>query len=322
MVADDRNNRVVFFGSPEFAIPSLKVLTESEYRPALVVTQPDRPAGRGKKLVPTPVRSWAEANGLEVEMVGSFKHGDVGVRLSSLEPAFFVVVAFGLIFPEGILRIASKANINVHASLLPAYRGASPVNMAIVNGERSTGVTTMEMAKELDAGPIYFQKSVSIGPTENAGELSDRLSREGASILLETLRGIDRGELSPTEQPVEGISMATRLKKSDGLIPWELDAARVHDHIRGMNPWPGSYTYHAGDYLKVHRAETCELGDHPGRHGIVMETDRGGIVVSCGSGAVRITRLQAPGRKAHDAQDFLRGYNLDTGAVFENEVGR
>jgi methionyl-tRNA formyltransferase len=320
MVADERNSRVVFFGSPEFSIPSLKALTESEYRPVLVVTQPDRPAGRGKKLVATPVRSWAEAKGLEVELLGGFKRGDAAAHLATFEPGFFVVVAFGLIFPAGILRIASRANINVHASLLPAYRGASPVNMAIVNGERFTGVTTMEMAEELDAGPIYIQKSVPIGPSENAGELSDRLSKEGASVLLETLRGIDRAELLPREQPAEGIGMAPRLKKSDGLIPWELDAARVHDHIRGMNPWPGSHTYHAGDYLKVHRAETCERADHTGFHGIVMEAGSEGIVVSCGSGAIRITRLQAPGRKALDAQDFLRGYNLGTGAMFESKA--
>lgn len=320
MVADERNSRVVFFGSPEFAIPSLQALTESEYRPVLVVTQPDRPAGRGKKLVPTPVRSWAEAKGLEVEVVGSFKHGDAEARLASFDPDFFVVVAFGLIFPAGILQIASKANINVHASLLPAYRGASPVNMAIVNGEKTTGVTTMEMAEKLDAGPIYIQRSVPIDSMENAGELSGRLSREGASVLLETLSGIDREKLSPREQPVKGISMVPRLKKSDGLIPWDLDAARVHDHIRGMNPWPGSYTFCGGDYLKVHRAEPCVCVDHPGRHGIVMEAGREGIVISCGRGAVRIKRLQAPGRKVHDAHDFLRGYDLDTGAMFENEV--
>ncbi len=320
MVADDRNSRVVFFGSPEFAVSSLKALTESEYRPVLVVTQPDRPAGRGKRLVPTPVRSWAEEKGLDVEMVGSFKHGDVEARLSSLDPDFVVVVAFGLIFPAGILRIASKANINVHASLLPAYRGASPVNMAIVNGEKTTGVTTMEMAEKLDSGPIYIQRSVPIDPMENAGELSDRLSSEGASVLLETLSGIDREEISPGKQPIKGISMAPRLKKSDGLIPWDLDAARVHDHIRGMNPWPGSYTFHGGDYLKVHRAEPCERTDHPARPGVVIEAGRSGIIVSCGSGAVRIKRLQAPGRKAHNAQDFLHGYDLDTGAMFENEV--
>ncbi len=322
MVADERNSGVVFFGSPEFALPSLKALAESEYRPMLVVTQPDRPSGRGKKTVPTPVRDWAESNGLDVEVLGSLKSGGAEARLASLDPDFFVVVAFGLIFPAGFLRIASKANINVHASLLPAYRGASPVNMAIVNGERSTGITTMEMAEELDAGPIYIQKSIPIGPAENAGELSDRLSRLGASVLLETVRGIDSGELSPREQPATGVSSAPRLKKSDGLIPWELDAARVHDHIRGMNPWPGSHTYHEGTYLKVHRAEIFEIEDHPGRHGVVMEAGAEGIIVSCGSGAVRITRLQAPGRKVHDAPDFLRGYDLVAGELLESGVGR
>jgi methionyl-tRNA formyltransferase len=320
MAAAEKNSRVIFFGSPEFALPSLKILAGSEYRPVLVVTQPDRPAGRGKKLVPTPVRQWAEGEGLEVAVVGGFEQRDSLDRLSSLEPDFFVVVAFGLIFPKEMLRIASRANINLHASMLPAYRGASPVNMAIVRGEKSTGVTTMEMRKELDAGPIYLQKRVEIDPMENAGELSGRLSVEGASVLLETLRGIDRGQLSAREQPERGVSMAPRLKKNDGLIPWELDAPRVHDHIRGMNPWPGSHTYHMGEYLKVHRAEPFEGARDPGRHGVVIETGREGIVVSCGCGAVRVTRLQAPGRKAHDAQDFLRGYELRPGAVFESKI--
>ena len=320
MVAEERNSRVVFFGSPDFALPSLEALTESEYRPVLVVTQPDRPAGRGKKTVPTPVRERAEAMGLDVEVIGSFDEVDIAARLRSMDADFFVVVAFGLIFPSWALEIASKANINVHASLLPAYRGASPVNMAIVNGEKTSGVTTMEMRAKLDAGPIYLQRSLSIDPVENAGELSRRLSREGASVLLETLRGIDRGELSPREQPSIGVSAAPRLKKSDGLIPWELDAARVHDHIRGMNPWPGSFTYRGGDYLKVHETEPCEVSTHPGRPGVVIEAGKDGIVVSCGSGAVRIKTLQAPGRKVLEARDFLRGYDLEPGTEFTREA--
>jgi methionyl-tRNA formyltransferase len=320
MVAEERNSRVVFFGSPDFALPSLGALTESEYRPILVVTQPDRPAGRGKKPVPTPVRKRAEATGLEVEVIGSFDDGEARARLRSLDPDFFIVVAFGLIFPSWALEIASKANINVHASLLPAYRGASPVNMAIINGENMTGLTTMEMREKLDAGPIYLQKSVPIDPMENAGELSRRLSRAGASLLLETLRGIDRGELCSREQPSKGISSAPRLKKSDGLIPWELDAARVHDHIRGMNPWPGSFTYHGGDYLKVHQAEPCEAIGHPGRPGVVVDAGRDGIVVSCGKGAVRIKKLQAPGRRVLEARDFLSGYDLEPGAEFTREA--
>ena len=215
MEAARKNSGVIFFGSPDFAIPSLKILIDSEYRPDLVVTQPDRGKGRGRKLQPTPVRRAAEEAGLPVEIIESFKVEGAVESIVSLDPDYLVVVAFGLIFPPRVLDIASKANINVHASLLPAYRGASPINAAIVNGDRVTGVTTMGMAQELDAGPIYLQRRIPIEPGENAGGLSDRLAVEGAVLLLETLRGLDSGTIEPREQPDEGVSHARRLRKQD-----------------------------------------------------------------------------------------------------------
>ena len=313
------NSGVIFFGSPDFAIPSLKALSASEYRPDLVVTQPDRPAGRGKKTTPTPVRLAAEELGLPVTIIGSFKERGALGAIEELGPAYLVVVAFGIIFPARALRIASKANINLHASLLPAYRGASPINAAIVNGERNTGVTTMEMAEELDAGPIYLQRSTPIDPAENAGELSERLSVEGAELLIETLRGLDGGKIEPREQPEEGVSRAPRLKKADGYIDWHADAAAVHDHIRGMNPWPGSFTYHGGNYLRVLVSEEYGGDSGTGPPGTVLRADSGGIVVSCGGGAVRITRIQAAGRKALGAEEFLNGYPIEIGESFGRE---
>jgi len=313
MEAARRNSGVIFFGSPDFAIPSLKALIASEYRPDLVVTQPDRPAGRGKRPAPTPVKRVAEEEGLSVEIMESFRAEGAVDALESLDPAYLVVVAFGIIFPARALRIASRANINLHASLLPAYRGASPINAAIVKGERYTGVTTMEMVGELDAGPIYLQRRIPIDPTENAGELSARLSEEGAALLLESLRGLDGGMVTPREQPSEGVSLAPLLRKGDGYIDWDADAATVHNHIRGMNPWPGSFTYHKGNYLRILLSEESSEGSGAEPPGRVLRADREGLVVSCGTGAVKITRVQASGRKALGMGEFLNGYSIENG---------
>jgi methionyl-tRNA formyltransferase len=269
-----KNSGVIFFGSPDFAIPSLKALSASEYRPDLVVTQPDRPAGRGKKSSPTPVRRVAEEEDLPVRIMESFRAEGAIEALETLDPAYLVVVAFGIIFPARALGIASRANINLHASLLPAYRGASPINAAIVGSERYTGVTTMEMVEELDAGPIYLQRRTPIDPMESAGDLSARLSISGAELLLETLRGLDGGMITPREQPKEGVSHAPRLRKEDGYIDWNRDAAAVHDNIRGMNPWPGSFTYHKASGRKALGVEeflngySIESGDTFGREDV------------------------------------------------------
>jgi methionyl-tRNA formyltransferase len=319
MEAARKNSGVIFFGSPDFAIPSLKALSASEYRPDLVVTQPDRPAGRGKKTTPTPVKRAAEEEGLPVEIIGSFKTEGAFSIIEGLEPAYLVVVAFGIIFPARALAVASRANINLHASLLPAYRGASPINAAIVNGERYTGVTTMEMAEGLDAGAIYLQRRTPIDPMEDAGDLSARLSVEGAELLIETLRGIDGGTIEPHEQPSEGVSHAPRLRKGDGYIDWNGTAAAVHNHIRGMNPWPGSFTYHDGNYLRILGSEEGRNERGKGQPGTVLRADREGLVVSCGTGAVRITRLQASGRKALGVEEFLNGYSIESGDRFGRE---
>lgn len=313
METDRKNRGVIFFGSPDFAIPSLKALISSEFRPDLVVTQPDRPAGRGKKSAPTPIRRVAEEEGLYVEIMESFRGEGAIDALEALDPVYLVVVAFGIIFPSRALRIASKANINLHASLLPAYRGASPINAAIVTGERDTGVTTMEMMEELDAGPIYLQRRIPIDPMENAGELSTRLSVAGAGLLLETLRGLDLGTIKQREQPKEGISHAPRLRKRDGYIDWDGIAATVHNRIRGMNPWPGSFTYHKGNYLRILLSEESSEEGGVEQPGTVLRADRGGLVVSCGTGTVRITKIQASGRKALGVEEFLNGYSIESG---------
>ena len=307
--------RVVFFGSPDFAVPSLVDLESTAYKPFLVFTQPDRPAGRGKRPTATPVRRAAEERGLTVNVVESFRTEEVRERLMSLDADFFVVVAFGLIFPPSLLRIARKGNINLHASLLPAYRGASPVNAAILHGDAFTGVTTMEMAARLDAGPIYLQRVVPVDSLENAGELSVRLADLGAALLLETLKRIDAGRCTPAPQPEEGVSTAPRLSKRDGLVPWMRDAIEVHDHIRGMNPWPGSFTYYRGNYIKIHRAVPHDLVPGNAPPGTILDSGPGGVIVACGKGTVSLLRLQSEGRRPLDAGEFIRGCALERGTV-------
>jgi methionyl-tRNA formyltransferase len=305
--------RVVFFGSPAFAVPSLEALIASEFKPVLVVTQPDRPAGRGKKVVSTPVRELAGRREIPVRTLDRFSGADVIGELRALEPDFFVVVSFGVIFPATALAVAKSGNINLHASLLPAFRGASPINHAIASGSPFTGVTTMEMAEALDAGPMYAQRVVPIGPKENAGELSERLASEGAEVLLETLERIRRDGLRPVPQPDAGMTRAPLLRKEDGLIPWEKDAVAVHNHIRGMNPWPGSFTFYRDVYLKVHEAEPVDLIPRTGAPGRILEANAEGVLVVCGRGAVRLKRLQGEGKRVLDAATFLHGFALEKG---------
>lgn len=306
---------VVFFGSPDFSVPALERLMSSDYRPSLVVTQPDRVSGRGKRLVSTPVKRLAQENDLPVRTISSLNDSDVKNDLLGLKPDFFVVVAFGLIFPESVLEIPSKGCVNLHASLLPSYRGASPINRAVANGDAFTGVTTIRMEKEVDAGPVYLQEVTGIEPEETAGELFDRLASAGASLLIDTLAGIDAGRIEPVPQREEGISFAPLLKKIDGLIPWDKDALKVYNHIRGMNPWPGSFSYFRGKYIKIKDAWPCDLIKRPDLPGTVLQSsDR--LVVSCKIGALEIKKIQVEGRRPLEAEQFLRGFDMKRGERF------
>jgi methionyl-tRNA formyltransferase len=255
-----------------------------------------------------------------VLVLESFRAGGVLDRIREAAPDFCVVVSFGKIFPKDALAIAGKGNINLHASLLPAYRGASPINRAIVNGEPWSGLTTMEMAEALDAGPIYLQRMVPIGAQENAGAYAASLAAHGAPLLTETLRKICSDGLRPVPQPAEGVSTAPLLRKEDGLIPWERDAVSVHNHIRGMNPWPGSFTYCRGAYLKILDAEPYDLVPRAAPPGLILRASGDSIVVGCGRGAVRLNVLQAEGKRPLDAARFLQGYSLAQGEALGKRV--
>jgi len=307
---------VVFFGSPDFAVPTLHRLISSPYRPGLVITQPDRPAGRGKTPVPTAVKKAAAEQGIPVKTVTSLKGSDIQDYLGTLDPDFFVVAAFGLIFPREILDMPAKGCVNLHASLLPAYRGASPVNMAVLNGDMFTGVSTMKMEMELDAGPVYMQRVVTIQPDETAGSLFERLSEAGAGLTQRTLEKIDRENLQPVPQPEEGVSYALLLKKSDGLVDWGRSSLEIYNHIRGMNPWPGSYTYFRGKMIKLHRSEPLDIIRRETRPGEILEISGGRLVVSCGTGALNIRRIQAEGKRPLETEEFLRGFEMKEGQRF------
>lgn len=310
--------KVVFFGSPDFAIPSLQALIKYGLKPVLVVTQPDRPVGRGRKPSPTRVKSFALDAGIDVECIDGFRKSGILDRLRTIEPDFFIVVAFGLFLPDEALKIASRANINLHASLLPAYRGASPVNYAILNGDNFTGVTTIEMERQMDSGPIYLQRAVPIDPFENAGELSRKLARVGAELLIETVERILNDSLKPVPQSDRGVSFARKLTKKDGAIPWKADAISVHNHIRGMNPWPGSFCYHGKKYIKVIEAEPVDMVERIEPYGSIVGVCDEGIDVACAAGAVRLKELQAQGKKPLSASEFLRGYRLNIGDILKS----
>lgn len=309
------NMRVVFMGTPDFAVPTLKKLHASDHEVVLVVTQPDRPAGRGRNLRSPPVKDVALSLGLPVEQHETVNTDEFAERLASLEPDVVVVVAFGQILRGDLLVIASLGSINVHASLLPRYRGVAPINWVIMNGETETGVTTMFMAPKVDAGEIIMSRKVPIGDAETAGELYERLSELGAELLIETLDLVGKGEAPRVPQDASVATYARKLCKSDGEIDWEQPAATVFNRIRGTTPWPGAYTWFRGRLLRVLAAEPGEAGGVRGVPGEILSiAGTEGIEVAAAEGSLRLTLLKPEGKRAMDAAAFARGYRPEIGS--------
>ena len=298
--------RVVFLGTPDFGVPSLKALHSAGYEIAGVFTQPDRPKGRGNKMVKSPVKECAEA--LDIPVFQPVKIRADGVEaLRSLQPDLCVTAAFGQILSQEILDIPRIGTVNVHSSLLPRYRGSAPINWAILEGETVTGVTTMMTDKGLDTGDILLQKSVEILPGETAGELTDRLAPIGAALLIETLRRIEQGNCPRTPQNEAEASYFPMLKKEMAPIDWRMPASRIVCRVRGLSPWPGTTLgWGDGETVKVLRAEEVDASGGPGE--ILAADAKRGLIVAAGEGAVRVTALQAPGGKAMDARDYFRGH--------------
>jgi methionyl-tRNA formyltransferase len=307
---------VVFMGSPDFALPSLEALVESgRYRPALVVTQPDRQKGRGRRLLPTPVKTRALQLGLPVEEMSKANYSEVAARIAAVAPDLVVVVAFGIIIKEDLLRLPRHGCVNVHASLLPKYRGVSPIQAAILAGDRETGCTTMMIDAGIDTGGVLLRAPVEIQPRETAGTLSERLSLIGAELLVRTLDGLRDGSVTPSPQGESASPYTRKIKKTDGEIDWSQDAQAVERLVRAMTPWPGAYTFRGGKRLIVEEAVVAD-----GRYaGVTPATivSLAPLVVSCGNGFLELRRLKPEGKKSMTPEAYLAGHPASTGDVLK-----
>ncbi|MEA2061440.1 MAG: methionyl-tRNA formyltransferase [Thermodesulfobacteriota bacterium] len=303
---------IVFMGTPDFAVPCLNILAEQTHELPLVITQPDRPRGRGKKTLPPPVKTAAQALGLEVYQPESMKTETVIEKLTSIQPDLFVVVAFGHKLSKDILDIPAIYPINIHASLLPRYRGSSPVQAAILNRDRETGVTAMVMDQGLDTGDILMTTRTPVSPEETAESLHDRLAKMGADLIIKTLDAIADQRITPVPQPHDLASFAPLLKKEDGRIDWTLEPERIDALVRAMNPWPGAFTFLDNKRLKIFSVrKSTKKTDMP--PGTVFSCENGQIHVAVKNGAIGISELQGSSGKRLKADQFLRGKKLDPG---------
>lgn len=306
---------IVFMGTPEFAVPSIEALLAGPDRVILVVTQPDRPRGRGMEASKTPVRLAAEAHGIPVVTPEKASDPDFISHIGDRAPDLIVVVAYGQILRRSLLDIPPLGVINVHASLLPAYRGASPINRAILDGLTVTGVTTMLLDEGMDTGDILLSREVPIDPDETAGQLAQRLSRDGARLLVETIEGLKEGRVRPVPQNHAKATRAPMLRKEDGLIDWSKDPGTIKNHVLGMSPWPGAFTRLSDRVIKVFGVrQDSEKSDAP--PGTVVRVGDDGIYVAASGGIVVITDLQAPGKQRMEAGPFVRGNKLGVGDRF------
>lgn len=314
--------RVVFLGTPKFAVPSLEALLDACHV-AGVITQPDRPSGRGQKLVTSPVKILADRIRIPVFQPLHLRGNPEVLRfLREAAPELMVVVAFGQILPRQVYDFSPLGTLNVHASLLPQYRGAAPVAHALVRGERVTGVTIMRIDEGMDTGDILSQAEIPIGENVTAGEVEDLLARKGAELLVQTLPAHARGQIRPQAQDGSKASYAPRLRREDGLINWSRQADQIHDKIRGLNPWPVAFSAFRNQKLRIWRSEKAGpsgAGEPalPRDPGEVLATSRSGIVVQCGKESLlTLKELQLPNRKRLPAWDFANGVNLKAGEIF------
>jgi methionyl-tRNA formyltransferase len=305
--------RIVFMGTPEFSVPVLAALAGAGHEIACVYSQPPRPAGRGMALKKSPVHEKAEALGIEVRTPVSLKSTDEQDRFAQLKADAAVVVAYGLILPQAVLDAPRLGCWNSHASLLPRWRGAAPIQRAIMAGDTETGVMIMRMEAGLDTGPVALAQRTPIGPDETAGALHDRLSAMGAALMLEAAAMLGHGPLPVTPQVEDGVTYAAKIGKGETRIDWSLPAGEVHNHIRGLSPFPGAWCEmeFSGRPERVKVLETT-LGSGSGRPGEVLD---GALTIACGSGAVSLKKLQRAGKQPAGTEEFLRGNRIEPGAV-------
>jgi methionyl-tRNA formyltransferase len=301
--------RIIYAGTPEFAVPALQALIDSPHSVVAVYTQPDRPAGRGRKLRASPVKALAMEQGIPVEQPASLRNEEAQQQLAAYKADVMVVAAYGLILPQSVLDMPRFGCLNIHGSLLPRWRGAAPIQRAIMSGDQETGVTMMQMDAGLDTGAMLLKKALPISDQDTAASLHDQLAELGASALLEVLDGLSRGDIKPEPQDESLVTYAEKLTKAEAVIDWRRPADEISCHIRGLNPWPVAQTDYQGQPLRVWMAQS-KADDHDRSPGTVVCEGPEGIDVATGKGVLRITRLQLPGGKPLEARDFLNGRSL------------
>lgn len=302
--------RVIFLGTPAFAVPTLKALLEAGEDVVAVISQPDRPRGRGQKVSPSPVKELALAHGLRVLQPVKLKDPEFIRTLRELAPELMVVAAYGRILTPEILAVPTVGFLNVHASLLPKYRGAAPINWALIRGEKETGVTIMWVVQELDAGPIFLQEKVPIREEDNAGTLAARLADRGAALLIRALNLLRQGKAIRKAQPEEGVTYAPPITPEMRRLDWSLPAREICGWIRGLDPTPGAYGFLQGERLKLFGARVRKEGGSVAAPGTVLTLRPEGLEIACGQGSVTVKEVQLAGHKRLSAAEFLRGHPI------------
>lgn len=314
--------KILFFGTPDFAVPSLKILCENGFKPEFVITAPDKPSGRGLKLSPSPIKEFALAQGVVVLQPISLKDPEFQEKLRSVKPDLGVVVAFRKM-PESVWAMPKIGSINLHGSLLPNYRGAAPIHHAVINGEMETGLTTFFLRAEIDEGDIIFSESLKIGENETTGELSSRMMVSGASLLLKTVQAIQSGDVQKIPQKSLGnvkFPLAPKLSKEFCKVNWAKSATEIHNFIRGLSPFPGAFSFLAQPGMELNRVGMVRSvlveTESKGTPGEISGVEKGEFMIQCGIGKIKILELKPEGKKAMDTASFLRGARLIPGACF------
>ncbi|MCX8129006.1 MAG: methionyl-tRNA formyltransferase [Clostridia bacterium] len=307
--------RIVFMGTPEFAVPSLEMLVNEGYEVVAVVTQPDKPKGRGNKLAAPPTKEYALKNNIKVFQPVKVKTPEFAKELEDLKPDLLVTVAYGRILPQNVLDIPPLGCINVHGSLLPKYRGAAPIQWSIINGENVTGITTMYTDIGMDTGDMLLKSGIKITDDMTAGELHDKLSVIGAQVLRDTLKKLEDGTLERIPQINEEATYAPMMQKETGLINWTKSSKEIHNLVRGTNPWPGAYTFFGGERVRVWKTEVSDDSTAGQKPGTIQEVGKNGLIVFTGRGLIKILEIQLDSGKRMKVGDYIRGHKLDLGEV-------
>jgi methionyl-tRNA formyltransferase len=307
--------RIIFMGTPEFAVPSLDMLVREGYDVMAVVTQPDKPKGRGNKLTPPPVKVYALEKGIEVLQPVKVRTPEYAEQLRRLKPDLMVTAAYGRILTKEVLQIPPYGTINVHGSLLPKYRGAAPIQWAIINGDQVAGITTMYTGVGMDTGDMLVKREIEITGDMTSGELHDIMAAAGAGVLKETLERLQAGTLVGIPQPHEQATHAPMMEKETGHIDWSRDAQAVHNLVRGTDPWPGAFTFYRGERMRIWKTAVSTQSIKGKIPGTICTVDREGVLVVCGTGAVIVREVQFDSGKRMSVDEYIRGHQINEGEV-------